>query len=151
MPAPYPASLIFIAGNGAKRLHSVFTIAAPVGVTSSTCVRGNFDRFRYTQKLRNSLARLVENLPDEFQDLPELEVLRPVASAKAYNIVQLIYRAKGYEGDYKDYEFSRLSMEEHWRDGYHDTVRMLRHPEVLQRSDSSEGVLTFDLGQHGRE
>lgn len=117
----------------------------------SSRVRGNFDRFRYTQKLRNSLARLVENLPDEFQDLPELEVLRPVASAKAYNIVQLIYRAKGYEGDYKDYEFSRLSMEEHWRDGYHDTVRMLRHPEVLQRSDSSEGVLTFDLGQHGRE
>jgi NTE family protein len=42
-------------------------------------------------------------------------------------------------------------MEEHWRAGYHDTVRMLRHPEVLQRPDNIEGVLTFDLGQHGRE
>ena len=25
------------------------------------------------------------------------------------------------------------------------------HPEVLQRPDNIEGVLTFDLGQHGRE
>ena len=42
-------------------------------------------------------------------------------------------------------------MEEHWRAGYHDTVRTLRHPEVLQRPNNIEGVLTFDLGQHGRE
>jgi len=117
----------------------------------SSRTRSNSDRFRYTQKLRNTFASLLEKLPAELQDLPELEVLRPVASAKAYNIVQLIYRAQGYEGDYKDYEFSRLSMEEHWRAGYHDTVRMLRHPEVLQRPDNIEGVFTFDLGQHGRE
>src|SRR5271165_1062754 len=38
----------------------------------SSRVRGNFDRFRYTQKLRNSLASLVEKLPAEFRDLPEL-------------------------------------------------------------------------------
>jgi NTE family protein len=117
----------------------------------SSRTRSNSDRFRYTQKLRNTFASLLEKLPKELHNLPELEVLRPVASAKAYNIVQLIYRAKGYEGDYKDYEFSRLSMDEHWRAGYHDTVRMLRHPEVLQRPDNIEGVLTFDLGQHGRE
>ena len=33
----------------------------------------------------------------------------------------------------KDYEFSRLSMEEHWRAGYHDARRTLRHAEVLER------------------
>ena len=43
-----------------------------------------------------------------------------------YNIVQLIYRAKNYEGHSKDYEFSRLSMKEHWRAGYHDARRTLR-------------------------
>jgi NTE family protein len=117
----------------------------------SSRTRSNSDRFRYTQKLRNTFASLLEKLPADLQNLPELDVLRPVASAKAYNIVQLIYRAKGYEGDYKDYEFSRLSMEEHWRAGYYDTVRVLRHPEVLQRPDNIEGVLTFDLEQHGRE
>ena len=51
----------------------------------------------------------------------------------------------------KDYEFSRLSMEEHWRAGYHDAVRTLRHPEVLQPSTNHDGVLTFDLAVDGRE
>ena len=45
----------------------------------------------------------------------------------------------------KDYEFSRSSMEEHWSAGYHDAVRTLRYPEVLQRPTNHEGVFTFDL------
>ena len=42
-------------------------------------------------------------------------------------------------------------MEEHWRAGYNDTVRTLRHPEVLQRPSNPDGVMTFDLAQDGRE
>ena len=90
-------------------------------------------------------------LPEDLRDSPEIAVLRPIAYHKVYNLVQLIYRAKHYEGDSKDYEFSRLSMEEHWRAGYHDTVRTLRHPEVLERPMSADGVFTFDLALHGRE
>jgi hypothetical protein len=118
---------------------------------------GNFvyfdssDGFRRDQKLRNALASLIEKLPEDLRNAPELEVLRPAAHPAVYNIVQLIYRAKGYEGDSKDYEFSRQSMEEHWGAGYYDTVRTLRHSEVLQRPQNLDGVLTFDLGQNGRE
>ena len=65
--------------------------------------------------------------------------------------MQLIYRSRHYEGHSKDYEFSHRSMEDHWRAGYHDTVRTLRHPEVLERPVNNEGVLTFDLAQDGRE
>jgi Patatin phospholipase len=36
-----------------------------------------------------------------------MEVLQPMIEHKAYNIIQLIYRAKTYEGPSKDYEFSR--------------------------------------------
>jgi NTE family protein len=103
------------------------------------------------QRLRNALASLLEKLPDELRHSPELAILKPHAQAKAYNLVQLIYRAKHYEGDSKDYEFSRLSMDDHWRAGYNDTVRTLRHPEVLERPDNFEGVMTFDLAQNGRE
>ena len=42
-------------------------------------------------------------------------------------------------------------MEEHWRAGYHDGVRTLRHPEVLERPSNVDGVFTFDLGRDGRE
>jgi NTE family protein len=48
-------------------------------------------------------------------------------------VFHLIYRAQNYEGHSKDYEFSRLSMQDHWRAGYHDAVRTLRHPEILAR------------------
>jgi NTE family protein len=42
-------------------------------------------------------------------------------------------------------------MEEHWRAGYNDAVRTLRHPEVLARPGNLEGVVTFDLAEDGRE
>jgi hypothetical protein len=60
-------------------------------------------------------------------------------------------RSKHYEGQAKDYEFSRLSMREHWQAGYTDAVRTLRYPEVLERPADLEGVATFDLAQDGRE
>ena len=50
----------------------------------------------------------------------------------------------------KDYEFSRRTMEEHWKAGYNDAVRTLRHPEVLQRPDGVDGVFTFDLATQDR-
>jgi NTE family protein len=42
-------------------------------------------------------------------------------------------------------------METHWRAGYHDTVRTLRHPNVLKRPANHEGVAVFDLEQDGRD
>ena len=117
----------------------------------SSRTRSSTDRFKYTQKIRNALANLMQKLPDELRDSPELAVLRPHTHRKVYNLVHLIYRAKQYEGDSKDYEFSRQSMEEHWRAGYHDTIRSLRHREVLKRPDNLDGVSTFDLSQNGRE
>jgi NTE family protein len=78
-------------------------------------------------------------------------LLSAVADRKVYNIVHLIYRAKNYEGHSKDYEFSRLSMVEHWRAGYHDARRTLHHPVVLKRPGNHEGVFTFDLAADGRE
>jgi NTE family protein len=117
----------------------------------SSRTRANSDRFKSTQKVRNALSTLLAKLPEELRDSPELATLRPVAEHRAYNLVQLIYRSRQYEGSSKDYEFSRRSMDDHWRAGYHDTVRTLRHSEVLERPVNSEGVLTFDLAQDGRE
>jgi NTE family protein len=117
----------------------------------SSRTRANSDRFKNVQRIRNALSNLLEKLPEDLKNSPEVGVLCPVAQHKVYNLVQLIYRSKQYEGDSKDYEFSRLSMEDHWRAGYYDTVRTLRHPEVLSRPQNHEGVVTFDLAQDGRE
>jgi NTE family protein len=136
-------------GDLPRNIAEVMTRQKEIHYSSRT--RNSSDGFRRDQKLRNALSSLIEKLPEHLQNAPELEVLRRAAHPAVYNIVQLIYRAKGYEGDSKDYEFSRQSMEEHWGAGYYDTLRTLRHSEVLQRPQNLEGVLTFDLGQNGRE
>ena len=117
----------------------------------SSRTRANTDKFKEVQVLRSALARLLEQVPQDLRDSEDGKLLSRAADHKVYSLVQLIYRSQHYEGHSKDYEFSRLSMEEHWRAGYHETVRMLRHPEVLERPRNREGVLTFDLAYDGRE
>jgi NTE family protein len=117
----------------------------------SSRTRAGTDSFKYVQRLRRAMTDLFERLPADLQNSPEAQLLRPVGDHKVYNIVHLIYRARNYEGHSKDYDFSRASMEEHWRAGYHDAIRTLRHPEVLERPTNHEGVLTFDLAHDGRE
>jgi NTE family protein len=109
------------------------------------------DQFKKKQGLRRAAAQLLAKLPKELLQTPQAEMLALEADEKVYNLIQLIYRTKHYEGTSKDYEFSRRTMEEHWRSGYNDAVRTLRHPEVLQRPQGADGVFTFDLAVDGRE
>jgi NTE family protein len=117
----------------------------------SSRTRAGTDHFKYVQRLRHAIADLLEKLPEELKNGPEAQVLRPAGDHKVHNIVHLIYRARNYEGDSKDYEFSRASMQEHWSAGYDDAVLTLRHPEVLERPTNHEGVFTFDLDRDGRD
>jgi NTE family protein len=120
-------------------------------VQYSSRTRAGTNSFKHIQQLRRALADLFEQLPEQLRNGPEAQLLQGAREHKVYNIVHLIYRAKNYEGQSKDYDFSRASMEEHWRAGYHDAIRTLRHPEVLERPANHEGVFTFDLAQDGRE
>jgi len=117
----------------------------------SSRTRANTDQFKRLQRLRCALATLLERLPEDLKASEEARVLGPFADRKRYSVVHLIYRSKHYEGNSKDYEFSRLTMQEHWRAGYLDAVRTLRHPEVLERPDNLEGMSTFDVAYDGRE
>jgi NTE family protein len=136
-------------GEFPRDIFEVMTREKEIRYSSRT--RAGTDQFRHVQRLRRAAAYLLDELPDHLRSSPEAKLLSAAADHKVYNIVQLIYRAKNYEGHSKDYEFSRLSMEEHWRAGYHDARRTLRHPEILKQPTNHEGVLTFDLAVDGRE
>jgi len=116
----------------------------------SSRTRASSDQFKKEQRLRNALADLFSKLPDRLRETPEFALLNPEAGRKVYNIVQLIYRSKHYEGESKDFEFSSISMEDHWAAGRNDTIRTLRHREVLERPNNVDGVFTFDVAVHGR-
>ncbi|WP_296339514.1 patatin-like phospholipase family protein [Reyranella sp.] len=117
----------------------------------SSRTRAGTDQFRKLQAVRRAAAMLLANMRPELRQTPEAEILAQEADTKVYNIIHLIYHAKNYEGASKDYEFSRRTMEEHWKTGYDDMINTLRHPEVLQRPQSADGVFTFDLARQGRE
>jgi NTE family protein len=136
-------------GEPPRTIAEVSTRQKEIQYSSRT--RAGTDNFKHVQRLRRALADLFKKLPEDLQAGPEAKLLQPDGDHKVYNIVHLIYRAMNYEGHSKDYEFSRASMQEHWCVGYHDAVRTLRHPEVLERPANHEGVFTFDLADDGRE
>jgi NTE family protein len=115
----------------------------------SSRTRAATEQYKRAQKLRLAVANLIRQLPDEARKAPDVKMLEQEADDKVCNIVHLIYRAKSHQGIAKDFEFSRRTMEEHWRSGYDDAARALQHPEVLQPPSKSEGVRTFDFAQSG--
>jgi len=136
-------------GEFPRNMLEVMTREKEIRYSSRT--RAGTDQSKHIQKMRRAMAGLLERLPPELRDSPEARLLGTAARHSVYNIVHLIYRAKNYEGHCKDYEFSQQSMEEHWRAGYQDTRRTLRHAEVLKRPSNHEGVFTFDLATEGRD
>jgi NTE family protein len=136
-------------GDLPRNIREVATRTKEIQYSSRT--RANTNQFKHVQRLRGTLSALLDNLPEKLRNSDEVRMLSEAAYRKVYNLVQLIYRAKNYEGHSKDSEFSNLSMRDHWQAGYHDAVRTLRHPQVLGRPTSPDGVSTFDLARDGRE
>ena len=114
----------------------------------SSRTRLNTDMDVRRRRAAAALMRLMDKLPPELRTDPDarhvLEVLR--AGSASLDIVQLVYRAKRYENDAKDYEFSRLTMREHWDSGRADVLQTLRDPRWTQRTPAEPyGVRVFDL------
>ncbi len=63
----------------------------------------------------------------------------------AVTIVHLIHRRAAYDRYSMDYEFSRLSMLEHWQAGLDDVRHTLKQPEWINRKKPEFGVKVFDL------
>jgi NTE family protein len=113
----------------------------------SSRTRAGTDQYKAQQNLRIAFAELFPLLPEELRNLPNVQMLAKAADDKVCNIIELIYKCRSYEGSAKDYEFSRRTMEEHWRSGYEDTLRALAHPDALTRPDKREGVRTLDVNR----
>ncbi len=101
--------------------------------------------------MRDALGRVLAKLPPALRNDPDVERLAIACNQGNVSLVHLINRRLSHAASSKDYEFSRRTMEEHWESGYSDMQHTLRHPEVLQRPQSADGVFTFDLAVQGRK
>jgi NTE family protein len=97
------------------------------------------------QVIAQAAQRLIAKLPPALRNDPDVRALSRVRCESAVDVVHLIYRSKHYESQSKDYEFSRLSMQEHWDAGRADMAHTLHDPRWLNRERKAHGVHVFDL------
>lgn len=97
------------------------------------------------QRLVKVARRLLNKLPAELRDDPDVLALTKLHSPPGVDVMHLIYRSKHYESQSKDYEFSRLSVDEHWACGLADMSQSLQDPRWLTYQPDDDGIHVFDL------
>lgn len=117
----------------------------------SSRTRLTTDRYRQLRDIRAAVDRLAAKLPAKLRDDPDLALLRESGPPCAITLVHLIHRKAPFEGQTKDYEFSRLSMNAHWKAGTQDARRTLSHPGWTSRKAGQGGLQVFDLTKNGAE
>lgn len=111
----------------------------------SSRTRAATDQFRQAQKLRATYNELLALMPPDLAATPQARLLAEASDPAVYNIIQLVYRSATYEGESKDYEFSRRTMEEHWAAGRRDAQKTLSHPNTLTLPTLAQSVQVFDF------
>ena len=111
----------------------------------SSRTRFNTDVFREMQTMRRAIRRLEETLPDEIKTSLDWKLLASIGCNAAITIVHLIHRRAPYSTQSNDYEFSRFTVDEHWKDGSDDVKRTLSKPAWKNRERPKEGVTVLDL------
>ena len=124
-------------------LASVATRMKEIQYSSRT--RSATDSLRKVKKLRAALSELLALIPVDVADSLQARLLAGAADATLYNIVELVYRSATYEGQYKDVEFSRRTMTEHWRAGYADADATLAHEEIMKLPSIENNPAIFDF------
>src|SRR3569623_60936 len=111
----------------------------------SSRTRMNTDKNKQLHNARRAVRDLISKLPDYLKNDPSVEFLAKVSRESTVTVVPLIYRSKNYESSSKDYDFSHVAMVEHWEAGVNDVHLSMRHKDWLERPQSGESMVTYDL------
>lgn len=111
----------------------------------SSRTRLNTDFFREMQTVRRAVRRLERRLPEDIRETLDWQLLASAGCDAAITIVHLIHRRAAYSTQSNDYEFSRFTIDEHWKDGRDDVERTFRHPSWINRQRPEDGVEVLDL------
>jgi len=117
----------------------------------SSRTRMNTDKNRQIHNARKAVRDLISKLPENLKDDPSVAFLRDAAKENTVTVVHLIYKSKNYETSSKDYDFSHVGMVEHWNAGVRDVHLSMRHKEWLERPQSGETMVTYDMTGEGTD
>jgi NTE family protein len=74
-----------------------------------------------------------------------VQKLAAVSQRDPLSLIHLINRHDTGSSDFKDYEFSRATVDDLWRGGQYDVQKVLTHPEACRVTDYGNEVRIFDL------
>ena len=120
-------------------------LARQKDIQYSSRTRLTTDRYMELFKLNKQLHRLLAKIPEQDLTDEERKLKYRLDRLPRLTLLHLIYQQAAYEGDAKDYEFSRTSMRDHWDSGYRDTKRTLRHRDWLQLPSEGSGIVMHDI------
>jgi len=111
----------------------------------SSRTRAATTSFIQMQDVRRIINMLWAKLPAEVQAMTEAEMLSEHGCLTSMDIVELIYRTDVAQGQSKDYEFSRPTMEARWAQGFEDARTTLQAAPWLVPAPPEVGARTFDV------
>jgi NTE family protein len=117
----------------------------------SSRTRMNTDKNRQIHNARRAVRDLLGKLPDGLKNDPSVALLREASKENTVTVVHLIYKSKNYETSSKDYDFSHVAMVEHWEAGVRDVHRSMQHKDWLERPQTGETMVTYDLVEDDSE
>lgn len=107
--------------------------------------RFSYDQVRAIEELRSTLADVIAKLPAKLRADPQVRKLEVISRRGPLSLVHLINRCDTKSSDFKDYEFSRATVDQLWQAGDADVQKVLQHPETCRVTDLGNGVRVFDL------
>jgi NTE family protein len=111
----------------------------------SSRTRFNTDQALRVRRARRLVRRFLAELPKEIAESKSGVELAKLASDDALTVVHLIYRRQPYEVNGRDYEFSRVTMLEHWQAGVDAVRQSLKERDAILTPPSRGGARIFDV------
>ena len=99
-------------------------------------------RFR---KEHAAIRAVLDKLPPDMADDPDVRHLQGIINEGALNIVHLIYRSREWESGARDFEFSRATMLDHWMQGMEAVEDVMHKGDLIARNIVDGSTATFDL------
>ena len=107
--------------------------------------RFSVDEVRKLEQMRSTLAAVLARLPASLRKDPQVRKLEEISQRGRLSIIHLVNRHNTKSSDFKDYEFSRATVNDLWQGGHEDMQKVLEHPEACRITDLGNGVRILDL------
>jgi NTE family protein len=131
------------AGQLPENLAQVTERAKDIQYASKT--RFNTARLKQHEVLRDALSRVLDKLPSNMQNNPDVKALRAVSTRGKVSLVHVINRHSLHTSQYKDTEFSRATVTDLWSAGLADLQRTLTDHASLRETKVGKTLHVYEL------